>query len=236
QRGNDRVGLPGNLYRDQFLAAQRLLRSLDPGRKKLAVLEEAPVQTQIELQGRHGSFPGIPVAELAAEPKAVAKELVDRTLSTYPLDDANYARECLTANGGIEGLFLSYYQHGQDGDIPEAQVFRLEGPGAVFHFRGHPHVHAFINVAMDGDAPLSVGEPLGDNPQWLDRSGVKTLFETALRSQTQADLAYYDVNSVAGRLHPGVVRSGDIYTLESWQERVQVVEIRGSNLSATLAA
>src|SRR6266850_2176781 len=236
QRGNERTGLPGNLYRDQFLLGQRLLRSLDAGRKKEALLEDAPVQTQIELQGRHGSFPGLPVAELSPEGKVLAQQLVDSIFSTYPPDDVTYARECLDANGGLDALFLTYYQHGEDGGIPEGQVFRLEGPGAVFHFRGYPHVHAFLNVAMDGDAPLSVGEPVGDNPAWLDHAGVKALFETALRAETGADLAYYDESSVAGRLRPGLIRSGDIYSLESWQETAEVVEIRGSNLSAPLLA
>jgi hypothetical protein len=236
QNGNNRVGLPGNLYRDQFLTAQRLLRSLDDGRKKQALVAEAPVQTQIELQGRNGSFAGLPVADLDPEGKASVRELVQRICSTYAPDDVAYARQCLDANGGADGLFLSYYQHGEDGDIPEGQVFRLEGPAAVFYFRGHPHLHAFINVAMDGDAPLSVGEPLGMNSSWLDHAGVKALFETALRAETGADLAYYDESSVAGRLRPGQIRSGDIYSLESWQETAEVVEVRGSNLSAPLRA
>jgi len=234
QRGNGRVGLPGNVYREQFVLAHRILRSLDSGRRRHAVLEEAPVQTQIELQGRHGVFAGIPVKELESEGKALAHELVESILSTYSPGDVAYARECLVANGGLEALFLSYYQHGEDGEIPEGQVFRLEGPSAVFYFRGYPHVHAFINVAMDGDAPLSVGEPLGTNPAWLDHAGVKMLFENALRAETGSDLSYYDESSVAGRLRPGLVRSGDIYSLESWQELVQVVEIRGSNLSTAL--
>jgi Protein of unknown function (DUF3500) len=236
QRGNGITGLPGNLYRDQFLLAQRLFRSLDDGRRKQALMEEAPVQTQIEVQGRTGSFVGIPVSELASSGKDLARDLVERILSTYAEQEVAYARECLTANGGVENLFLSYYQHDDDGEIPEAQVFRLEGPASVFYFRGYPHVHAFLNVAMDGDAPLSVGEPLGSNPAWLDHAGVRALFEAALRSETGADLAYYDESSVAGRLHPGMIRSGDIYSLESWQETVEVVEILGSNLSPTLLA
>ena len=235
QRGNNLAGLPGNLYRNQFLLAQRLLRNLDDGRKKLALVEEAPVQTQIELQGRHGSFSGIPVAELSSENKVFARDLVDLILSTYPSNDVAYAQECLTANGGLDGLFFSCYQHGEDGEIPEGQVFRLEGPGAVFHFRGYPHVHAFLSIAMNGDAPLSVGEPLGTNPAWLEHKGVKALFESALRSETGSDLAFYDENSVAGRLRPGLIRSGDIYSLESWQESVQVVDVRGSNLSTALS-
>ena len=60
QGGNNRVGLPGNVYRDQFLMAQRLLRSLDDGRRKHAVIEEAPVQTKIELQGDTTRSPVFP--------------------------------------------------------------------------------------------------------------------------------------------------------------------------------
>jgi len=236
QRGNERVGLPGNVYREQFLLAQRLLHTLDDGRKKIAVLPEAPVQTGIELQGRGGSFPGIPLSELAQEGKDLARTLVDRILSTYYADDVAYAQECLTANGGLDALWLSYYQHGEDGDIPEAQVFRLEGPASVFYFRGSPHVHAFINVAMDAAAPLSVGESLGNNPAWLDRAGVKGLFEAALKGQTAADLAYYPDGSVAGRLRVGTIRTGDIYSLESWQEPSAMVEIRGSNLASALVS
>jgi hypothetical protein len=228
QRGNEQVGLPGNMYRDQFMLAQQLLHGLDPQQQKRAVLEDAPVQTGIELQGRHGTFPGLAVAELDSDRKGVVNALVERVLATYPADDVTYARACLQANGGVDGLFVSYYERGEDGTIPDAQVFRLEGPGAVLYFRGYPHVHAFINIAMDGDAPLSSGELLADNPSWLDRAGVKRLFEAAMRMETRADLGYYPEGSVAGRLRPGPIRSGDIYTLESWQEPVEIGQIHGS--------
>jgi len=46
--------------------------------------------------------------------------------------------------------------------------------------------------------------------------------------------SFYDEGSVAGRLRPGAVRSGDIYSLESRQEKTEVVEIRGSWLSPAL--
>ena len=236
QRGNERSGLPGNTYRDQFLLAHEIFRNLDASKKKIALLEEAPVQTAVELQGRGGSFPGIAISQLESDDRMLARELVDRILMTYAPGDVAYARACLEANGGVDGLFLSYYVRGEEGEISEAQVFRLEGPGAVFYFRGYPHVHAFINVAMDAGAPLSSGEPLGENPSWLDRNQVKALFETAIRAETGADLAYYPEGSVAGRLRPGLIRSGDIYTLESWQEAVEVVDVRGANLSATMVA
>ena len=230
QGGNERTGLPGNVYRDQFVLARQLLQSLDAERRQRAVLEDAPVQTSIELQGRHGVFPGVAVSDFERDQQASVRALVERILATYPPDDVAYARACLETNGGVEKLFLSFYQRGEDGPIPEGQVFRLEGPGAVLYFRGFPHVHAFVNIAMDGDAPLSSGELLSENPAWLDRGGVKRLFEAAMRAQTGAQLAYYPEESVAGRLRPGSIRSGDIYSLESWQDAVEVGELHGSIL------
>jgi hypothetical protein len=191
QRGNERPGLPGNLYRDQFVLAEQLLHGMDPARRKRAVLDAAPVQTGIELQGRAGVFPGVAIGDLEPDHHTIARALVNRILATYPAEDVTYARACLEANGGVERLFLSYYTRAEDGEIPAGQVFRLEGPGAVMYFRGYPHVHAFINVAMDGNAPLSCGELLGENPAWLDRDGVKRLFEAAMRGETGADLAVY---------------------------------------------
>ena len=236
QRGNELVGLPGNMYRDQFVLAQQLLHGLTPDQRRRGLLDEAPVQTAIELQGQHGAFPGVPVRELIPEHKALAHAIVDRVLATYPSDDVAYAWSCLDANGGVEGLSLSYYQHGEDGAIPDGQVFRLEGPAAVLYFRGYPHVHAFVNITMNGNEPLSSGERLGENPAWLDRAGVRRLFEAALQVETASDIGYYPEESVAGRLRPGIIRSGDIYTLESWQEPVVTAEVHGSLLPGTTFA
>jgi hypothetical protein len=234
QRGDGQVGLPGNLYRDQFLLAQRLLRGLDEGRRRIATLTEAPPQTWIEVRGSSSALPGIPVRELEPGAQALAGEIVETILSTWPAQDVAYARECLVANGGIPALSFSTYEHGAEGPIPEAQVFRLEGPAAVFHFRGHPHVHAFVNVAMDGESPLSVGERVGDNPEALEGPAVQALFERVLRERTGADLAYYPRESVAGGLRAGPIRSGDVFVLESWQDHTVVGTQPGSRLLAPL--
>jgi hypothetical protein len=232
QRGDRIAGLPGNLYREQFLLAERLLASMDPGARRAATVSEAPIQTEIEPRGPDGPFPGIALRDLAADERALASELVDSILSTWPPADVTYAQECLRANGGHEALFFSTYERGIDGPIPTGQVFRLEGPAAVLYFRGHPHVHAFVHVAMDARQPFSVGEPLGDNPRTLVGREVCGLFEDALRAQLGADLAWYPLESVAGRLRAGAIRSGDLYTLESWREDAVVLSIRGERLSA----
>ena len=230
QRGNERQGLPGNVYQYQFRQGQELFSSLTPAERRGALLEGAPIQTQIELRGSDGAMPGIPVSDLSATNKKRVRALVDGIVQVYHEDDAAYAKTCLEKNGGVDALHLSYYEDGEVDGSGEYQIFRVEGPAAVFYFRGFPHVHAFINVAMDGNAPLSVGEVVGENPAVLEGTAVKELFEKAMRHATEGELAYYDRESVVGRLRSGTIRTGDIYNLESWINTIQRVTLRADEL------
>lgn len=238
QRGNGEVGLPGNVYRYQLELGQRLIAGLTAGERQQARQPKAPVQTAVELQGRNGTFQGIAVAELSHESRRQVRETIDGILNTYAEADAAYAWECIDHNGGVENLHLADYAEDHQpsrnvGDGP-SQIYRLEGPGSVFHYRGEPHLHALFNVGMDGDAPLSVGEVVAENPARLDRAAVKELFETILLAETGADLAYYHAESVAGPLRAGTIRTGDLYNLESWREEVMIAEVEGADLAEPL--
>jgi hypothetical protein len=238
QRGDGKVGLPGNAYRDQLQQGQQLFAGLTAGERIVARRPKAPVQTDIELQGTDGHFDGIAVADLPREKRMLVRDLVATLLDTYSADDAGYAWKCIEHNGGVDAFHLADYaedhQPGRNVGVGPSQIFRIEGPAAVFHYRGEPHLHAFINVGMDGERPLSVGEVVGVNPTTMDRDAVKALFEEILLRETGADLAYYHRESVAGRLRAGTIRTGDLYNLENWRERVSVVEIIGDDLSPTL--
>ena len=240
QAGDNEVGLPGNVYRAQLARGQRFFASLSPGERQAARHPKAPVQTDIGLQAAAGRFDGIAVANLGARSRQLARDAVDEILATYAEEDAAYAWQCLAQNGGIEALHAADYaqdhQGGRDVGQGASQIYRFEGPAALFYFRGEPHLHAFMNVGMDGERPLSVGEVLAENPALLDRPGVKRLFEGVLRGETGADIAYYHEESVAGRLRAGTIRSGDIYSLESWRNRVAVLEIRGQDMADPLRA
>ena len=60
---------------------------------------------------------------------------------------------------------------------------------------------------------------------------MKALFEHVLREHADADLAYYPMVGVAGRLRAGPVRTGDLYTVESWRDSVAVVTVKGADLA-----
>ena len=105
----------------------------------------------------------------------------------------------------------------------------------MFHFRGEPHLHAFINVTMDGEQPVSLGELLAENPSALEGEDLRKFFETAMREESHADAAYYPPDGVVGRLRAGRVRAGDIWVAESWVDELVVVEVKGADLAPALA-
>lgn len=231
QSGDKQAGLPDNMYRLNLSVASALFDSLSQTDQLDAVIEESPIQTQIEVQGRTGEFSGIPIASVSEHSKSLVRKLIDLTFRPYQIDDAAYAWECIEANGGVNSLFLSYYADSSYDGSNRYQNYRLEGPSSVFYFRGFPHVHAFFNIAMDGDKPLSVGDVVGRNPTVLEGPRLKRLFEKAMQTEAKTDFAYYPSASVVGKIRPGTIRTGDLYNAESWIDETANVSVKGDELS-----
>jgi hypothetical protein len=239
QRGNGQPGLPGNVFRYQLQAAHELITGLTPAHRGAIRVAQAPPQTCIAAQGRGGRFDGVPVADLPLRSRTQAQALVRAILDNYGEDDAAYAWECLHRNGGVEALYFADYDVDFEGGRRAAgnpsQIFRLEGPGAVFYFRGEPHVHAFVAVEQNVDQPLSLGEALGMASVSLEGEALRTWFESAMLTHTQADCAYYPSVSIAGRLRAGTVRTGDIWAAENWRDDLIVCEVRGEEVAPALS-
>ena len=95
-----------------------------------------------DMQKAHEKFLGDTVA--------IRKQLVEKTLQVllapYRKEDADEAMEIVKSNGGTDKLHMAFYQNGDLGNDKVWDMWRVEGPGFVWHFRGAPHVHAYINI------------------------------------------------------------------------------------------
>ncbi|HTC53575.1 MAG TPA: hypothetical protein VK700_16690 [Steroidobacteraceae bacterium] len=238
QRGDHRAGLPGNLFRYQMQAAHELIAGLTPAQRGAIRVAQAPPQTCIAVQGRGGQFDGLAVGQLPLQSRRRAQALVGGILDNYGAAGAAYAWECLNRNGGVDGLHFADYdvdfEGGRHAGLTPSQIFRLEGPAAVFHFRGEPHVHAFACVEQNVDQPLSLGEVLGTNPAALGGESLRTWFQCAMVRQSAADFAVYPSYSVVGRLRAGTIRTGDIWAAENWVDDLILCEVRGADIAASL--
>lgn len=139
----------GNIYWQQSVKANAVFSALDGKQRAVALLDKAPAESKIDLQGANGMFPGIAIGELARDQKALVKSVMRDLLSPYRPSDADEVMRDITANGGLDKVHLSFYKQDDLGNDGVWDIWRLEGPGLVWHFRGAPHVHTWVNVVKD---------------------------------------------------------------------------------------
>ena len=70
-----------------------------------------------------------------------------KLIEPYRQTDQDEVIKCLKAQGGLKKCNLSFYTDYDIGDDKVWDNWRLEGPSFVWHFRGSPHVHVWVNVA-----------------------------------------------------------------------------------------
>lgn len=144
---NEKADHPGNVFWHQALKANELYKMLDGKQRKKALAKRAPKESAVHFQGKNGEYSGIPVAELSKDQGAHLKEVLALLLAPYRAKDRKEAMQCLTAQGGLEKCHLTFYESGDIGKDGVWDNWRLEGPAFVWHFRGAPHVHVWVNVA-----------------------------------------------------------------------------------------
>ena len=145
--GDGTKGLPGNVFYYQTRKANEVFAALDGKQREKALLTQAPREDQVDVQGAAGKFPGIAVGELSGDQRGLVEEVIKVILAPYRKEDVDEALAVLKAEGGLEKLHAAFYQTGDLGNDHEWDIWRLEGPGFVWHFRGSPHVHTYVNIA-----------------------------------------------------------------------------------------
>jgi len=139
-----------NLFHYQTTQANEVFRALDPKQAEKALVPKAPKEDAVVLQGAGGAFPGIAVGELSADQKQLVEKTLKVLLAPYRKEDVDEVFEILKATGGIDKLHMAFYQQEDLLEDKEWDIWRVEGPSVVWHFRGAPHVHAYINIGVKG--------------------------------------------------------------------------------------
>jgi hypothetical protein len=137
-----------NLFLYQTKKVNEVFHALDSAQAAKALVSKAPKEDQVAIQGEGGAFPGIAVSELKADQKALVEATLKVLLAPYRQEDVDEVFEILKGSGGVDKLHLAFYQEGDLLEDKTWDIWRVEGPAFVWHFRGAPHVHAYINIGM----------------------------------------------------------------------------------------
>lgn len=145
----------GNVFWPQAVEANKVYQMLDGKQRKVAEVAKTPREQDSGFRGKGGQFMGIPVTDMASDQRDQLKRTLESLLSPFRQSDRTEAQKCLTAQGGLESCYLAFFT---DNDIGKDRVWdnwRLEGPSFVWHFRGSPHVHVWVNIADRADIKLN---------------------------------------------------------------------------------
>lgn len=139
---------PGNMYWYQAKRANELFQALDGKQREQALLPNARDErgtNTVSLGGKKEDLAGIPISELMADQKELAEKVMEDVLA--PFRDADRAESMkLIKDSGFDDLHLSYCKNLDVGDDGVWDVWQIEGPSMVWYFRGHPHVHTWVNI------------------------------------------------------------------------------------------
>ena len=144
----------GNVFWEQAVAANKVFQMLDGEQREMAKVAKTPREQNVPFRGKK-SRPGISVADLSTDQKEQVQKTLQSLLTMFRKSDAAEATMCLKKQGGLDACNLAFYT---DHDIGKDGVWdnwRLEGPSFVWHFRGAPHVHVWVNVADNASVKLN---------------------------------------------------------------------------------
>ena len=152
---NEEKDHPGNVFWPQAVAANGVYSMLDGRQRAKALVDGLPKETAIGFRGGKVEPAGIPASELSADQRAELERVLGILLEPYRTADRDEVRGCLERQGGLDRCRLAFYKQGDIGNDGVWDNWRLEGPAFVWHFRGAPHVHVWVNIADTPDIPTN---------------------------------------------------------------------------------
>ncbi len=137
-----------NLFHYHTKKANEVFEALDEKHRLQALLKKAPKESQVPIQGAAGRFPGVPVSDLSSDQEDLVEQTIKVGLAPYRESDVKEVMQLLKKGGGLDKLSMAFYQQGDINNDKVWDIWRVEGPSFVWHFRGAPHVHTYINIGL----------------------------------------------------------------------------------------
>lgn len=137
-----------NLFHYQTKKANEVFAALNKDQREAALLKKAPKENQVPLQGKSGRFPGVSVGTLGDDQKELVEQTIKVVLAPYREEDVHEVVKTLKKGGGLDALHMAFYRQGDLKKDEVWDIWRMEGPNFVWHFRGAPHVHTYVNIGI----------------------------------------------------------------------------------------
>ncbi|TWU57592.1 DUF3500 domain-containing protein [Rubripirellula reticaptiva] len=145
-----------NVFWHQAVAANDLYKMLDGRQQKQSQVAKTPREQAVEFRGKSSDITGLPVTEMSSDQRENLQKVLATMVEMYRPSDQDEAMQCLKTQGGLDACKLSFYTDNDLGKDGVWDNWRLEGPSFVWHYRGAPHVHVWVNIADSADVVTNV--------------------------------------------------------------------------------
>ena len=151
---NEGAAHTDNVFWEQAILANDLYKMLDGKQRDLSLLPTTPREQAVGFRGK-AAIPGLPISELTADQKSHMQLVLSKLIEPYRKRDQDEVTRCLETQGGLDACHLAFYKDQDIGNDGVWDNWRLEGPSFVWHFRGSPHVHVWVNISDSPDVRLN---------------------------------------------------------------------------------
>ncbi len=137
---------PNNVYWYQAKRANDVFASLNGKQREMALLGDPRAEKATETVALKSKLEGMPVSEMTRDQQKLVEKVMSDLLMPFRKKDTDEAMRLIKANGGVSALSMAFYKNLDLGGDGVWDVWQLEGPKMVWYFRGHPHVHVWVNI------------------------------------------------------------------------------------------
>jgi hypothetical protein len=147
--GTEQPEHPGNVYWYQARRANEVFQALSGKQREIALIAESPraeKSNETVRLGARGEQAGLPVADMTRDQRQLVEKVLADLLLPYRQKDVDEAMKFIRSHGGVSSMHMSFYKSLDLGNDGVWDVWQLESPSMIWYFRGHPHVHVWVNI------------------------------------------------------------------------------------------
>jgi hypothetical protein len=135
-----------NLFFFQTQKVNKVFAALSTEQRQQALLKASiPGESSVRVE-KKDQYAGLRVGSLSSDQVGLVNEALTSILGVYREEDTKEARELLAEVGGMESLSLQFYANDDLKSDGVWDMWRIVGKNTCIHFRGAPHVHAYIHI------------------------------------------------------------------------------------------
>jgi hypothetical protein len=136
-----------NVWFFQTRSVLSLWDALSEEQRRQATMAMDPQEQAASVRHRPAPYPGLRSGDMTADQKTLCQNVMRDLLAPFRREDGDEVMDLVRRNGGMDGIHFGFYR---DANTPEGRwkFWRLEGPGFVWNYRIHDHVHCFVNIAV----------------------------------------------------------------------------------------